>query len=271
MEDDSLKVRFRRKSRTRSPKKHAGEQRAGLARALSKLGYCSRSRAVAMIQEGRVCLNGAVVSNPEAAVRLKHDEILVDGERVGAAKKVYLVLNKPRGVVTTAADEKDRKTVYDLLPQGLPWIGPVGRLDQASEGLLLLTNDTHWANRITAPETHLDKTYHVQIASVAGEELLETLQRGVKTDDGVLRVKRAAIVRAGAKHTWLEIALEEGKNRQIRRMLNAQGIEVLRLIRIAVGPLALGDLPKRSSRNLTPEEKQALDHAIGRANLRGFC
>ncbi|HEU5337119.1 MAG TPA: pseudouridine synthase, partial [Terriglobales bacterium] len=147
-------------------------RRVGLARALSKLGYCSRSQAFALIRAGRVTLNGAVRRDPESPVSLERDRILVDGQALSAAAPVYLMLNKPRGVVTTAADEKGRRTVYDCLPPGLPWLAPVGRLDKASEGLLLLTNDSEWAARIAAPETHLDKTYHVQIGAIADAVLL---------------------------------------------------------------------------------------------------
>jgi len=136
-------------------------RRIGLARALSKLGYCSRSQACDLIRAGRVTLNGAVPRDPETPVNLESDRILNDGHPVAASASVYLMLNKPRGLVTTASDEKGRRTVYDCLPTGLPWLAPVGRLDKASEGLLLLTNDSEWAARITAPESHLDKAYHV--------------------------------------------------------------------------------------------------------------
>src|SRR6266576_356952 len=138
-------------------------KRVGLARALSKLGYCSRSRATDLICAGRVRLNGATRRDPKAPVSVDRDRIEVDRRIVGAEAKVYLMLNKSRGVVTTASDEKGRDTVYSCLSEGLPWVAPVGRLDRASEGLLLLTNDSEWAARISAPETHLDKTYHVQI------------------------------------------------------------------------------------------------------------
>ena len=170
------------------------------------------------------------------------------------------MLNKPRGVVTTAADEKGRKTVYDGLDKDLPWAAPVGRLDKASEGLLLLTNDSEWAARVLAPETHLDKTYHVQVASVADEKLVAAISKGVRAPEGdLLRVKSARILRGGTKNTWLEIVLDEGKNRHIRRMLAAFDVEVLRLVRVAIGPLVLGPLPKRAWRSLTPDEKAALD------------
>ncbi|HLK33164.1 MAG TPA: pseudouridine synthase [Terriglobales bacterium] len=237
-------------------------RRVGLARALSKLGYCSRAKACELIGAGRVTLNGAVRRNAEAPVDLNRDEIQVDGHPLAAAAKLYFALNKPRGVVTTAADEKGRRTVYDCLPAGLPWIGPVGRLDQASEGLLLLTNDSEWAARILAPETHLDKTYHVQIGALAGDALLRSLQKGVSADGELLRVKRASILRQGQRNTWLELVLDEGKNRHIRRSLAALGIEVLRLVRVAIGPLELGELVKGSSRPLTAEEKRAVDKAI---------
>ena len=234
--------------------------RSGLARALSKSGYCSRSSASALIREGRVRLNRRVVRDPEMPVVLNQDVIEVDGQRLGRAKKLYFVMNEPHGVVTTAHDEKGRDTVYSLLPESQPWVAPVGRLDKASEGLLLLTNDSEWGARIASPGMHIDKTYHVQIAAMADEELTRCLTLGVKTRDGdVLRVKRAAIVRLGKKYSWLEIVLDEGRNRQIRRLLSAVGIEVLRLIRIAIGPLQLGELPKGKVRDLTLEEKAALD------------
>ena len=131
-------------------------KRAGLARALSKLGYCSRSQAFELIRDGKVQLNGTVARNPEAPVRLDEDRILVDGKPLAAAEKIYLVMNKPRGVVTTASDEKGRETVYSLLPSEMRWIAPVGRLDLMSEGMLLFTNDSEWGARITDPESHLD-------------------------------------------------------------------------------------------------------------------
>jgi len=196
-------------------------------------------------------------------VRLGVDRIEVQGRRVESAEKIYLMLNKPRGIVTSAADEKGRDTVYSLLPKNVEWIAPVGRLDKASEGLLLITNDSEWAARVTDPATHLDKTYHVQAGRVADELLLDSLLQGVQTAQGErLKVKAAKVLRAGEKNSWLEIVLDEGRNRQIRRMLDGLGVEVLRLIRVAIGPLALGPLEKGASRPLTQEEKKMLDHAM---------
>jgi 23S rRNA pseudouridine2605 synthase len=237
-------------------------RKIGLARALSKLGYCSRSRAAELIHAGHVTLNGKTPRNPETPVSGKRDQIAVDGKLVEPQGKIYLIMNKPRGVVTTASDEKGRSTVYGLL-DARPWVAPIGRLDKASEGLLLLTNDSEWGARIAAPETHLDKTYHVQMGTVADEEFIEALIRGVKTKDGeVLRAKQARRLRAGQKNCWLEIVLDEGKNRQIRRMLEAMGVEVLRLVRVAIGPLQLGDLARGEHRSLTSDEKRMLDRAM---------
>lgn len=234
-------------------------RRVGLARALSKLGYCSRSQAFELVRAGRVRVNKTVQRDPERPVGLEKDHIEVDGLRIVSARKIYLMLNKPRGVVTTAADEKGRRTVFDLLEEDLPFVAPVGRLDKASEGLLLLTNDSEWAARVLAPETHLDKTYHVQIARVADEQLVATIGKGVRAAEGeLLRPRRARILRGGEKNTWLEIVLDEGKNRHIRRMLAALDIGVLRLLRVAIGPLFLGTLPKGKSRFLTDQEKSAL-------------
>ncbi len=238
-------------------------RKIGLARALSKLGYCSRQQAFELIRQGKVRLNGATPRNPETPIRLGADRIQVQGHSLKPAEKIYLMLNKPRGIITSASDEKGRDTVYSLLPSGLPWLAPVGRLDKASEGLLLFTNDSEWNARVTSPATHLDKTYHVQIASLADPSLIEKLQRGVETERGeTFPCKRACLLRSGEKNSWLELTLDEGKNRQIRRILDALGIEVLRLIRVAIGPLQLGDLPKSSTRPLTSTELATLNRAM---------
>ncbi|HEX6805267.1 MAG TPA: pseudouridine synthase [Terriglobales bacterium] len=234
-------------------------RRTGLARALSKLGYCSRSSAWGLTKRGKVRVNGQVIRDPEAPVVLGKDRIEVAGKDIREAPRIYLMLNKPRGMVTTARDEKGRDTVYSLLPESRPWLAPVGRLDKASEGLLLMTNDMQWAARIAAPESHLDKTYHVQINAAVGRDIVEHLTRGVRAKDGeLLSAKRAAVLRAGEKNCWLEIVLDEGKNRQIRRMLEALGLEVLRLVRVAMGRLCLGDLAKGKIRELTAREVSSL-------------
>ena len=239
--------------------KRSHSRRTGLARALSKLGHSSRSEAWRLVRQGRVRLNGRTVHDPEKPVELATDTIEVDGAKVSAVEKIYLMLNKPRGVVVSARDEKDRRTVYSLIPGYQQWLAPVGRLDRASEGLLLMTNDPSWGAAISSPESQLEKIYHVQIRALASQELLERMVKGVRTgDEELLRVKHARIVRLGGKNSWLEIVLEEGKNRHIRRLLSALGIEVLRLVRIAIGNLELGDLPKGSVRILTEEEQKAL-------------
>ncbi|HEX7425067.1 MAG TPA: pseudouridine synthase [Terriglobales bacterium] len=241
------------------------QKRIGLARALSKMGYCSRSQAAVLIRAGRVTRNGRITRDPESPVRMPQDRIEVDGSPLDKTPAIYLIMNKPRGVVTSASDEKGRETVYDLLEPGLPWVGPVGRLDKASEGLLLLTNDSEWAAKITEPASHLDKKYHVQVDCVADAGLLARITRGcaVEGDPGEhLCAKGARLLRHGDKNSWLEITLDEGKNRQIRRLLEALEVRVLRLVRVSIGPLELGDLKKGSARRLTPEEKKAIDRAL---------
>jgi 23S rRNA pseudouridine2605 synthase len=260
------------------------QRRVGLARALSKMGYCSRSQAAALIRSGRVSLNGRTARDVESPVRMPGDHIAIDGSLLDKAPPLYFVMNKPRGVVTTAADEKGRETIYDLLEDllepGSSWVGPVGRLDKASEGLLLLTNDSEWAAAITAPSSHLDKKYHVQIDCVADGDLLARIvrggtgnggliadsatakKRGTDESDVQLRAKAARLLRHGDKNSWLEITLDEGKNRQIRRLLEGLNIRVLRLVRVSIGPLDLGDLKKGSARRLTPAEKTAIDRVL---------
>lgn len=234
------------------------ERRIGLARVLSKLGYCSRSQAFDLIRGGKVAVNGKVRRHPESPVHETKDRITVEGKPIWAAQKIYLALNKPRGIVTSASDEKGRETVYSLLSAEFPWVAPVGRLDKASEGLLLLTNDSHWAARITAPASHIDKTYHVQVGVVADEALIENIRMGVSSRGEVLSAERVMMLRSGGKNSWLEIVLNEGKNRQIRRIFEELGIEVLRLVRVAIGDLRLSDLPKGKWRRLTAKEIVAL-------------
>jgi 23S rRNA pseudouridine2605 synthase len=226
---------------------------------LSKLGACSRTQAVQYARAGRVAVNGRIVHDPEAPVDAQRDRIALDGREIRAAERVYVMLNKPRGYVTTASDEHGRETVYALLADAaLPWVAPVGRLDRASEGLLLLTNDSAWAARITAPESHVDKTYHVQIDRLPDAALLDSLRRGIDDDGERLSAKEVRELRRGEKNAWLEIVLDEGRNRQIRRLLAAHGAGVLRLVRVAIGPVALGALAKGAFRALDPAEVAAL-------------
>lgn len=215
-------------------------------------------------------LNGTVHREPETPVRLENDRISINGRAVEAEPKIYLVMNKPRGLITTASDEKGRQTVYSVLRtsrENLPWLGPVGRLDKASEGLLLVTNDSEWANRVAAPETHLEKTYHVQIGTVADDRLIHAMSGGIRTAEfGKLRATNCRLLRSGEKNSWVEVTLGEGKNRQIRRMFDALGIKVLRLIRVSIGPLQLGNLAKGTCRHLTAQEKSAIDLAMKSSN-----
>jgi 23S rRNA pseudouridine2605 synthase len=190
------------------------------------------------------------------------DRIEVDGYPVKKQANLYLAMNKPRGVVTTASDEKGRATVYDLLDKRGSWVAPVGRLDKASEGLLLLTNDSEWAARITDPASHLDKRYHVQIDCVSNDELLAKITQGRTVNREHLKAKAARLLRVGEKNSWLEIVLDEGKNRQIRRLFESLGVGVLRLVRVSIGPLELGVLKKGAVRPLTKKEKAAVDRSI---------
>lgn len=246
-------------SATRGTANHPPRPQHELARVLSKLGVCSRSQAQAWVRAGRVSVDGRVMRDPFVPVLADHQHIAVDGVDVRQAQRVYVMFNKPRGLVVSAADERGRDTVYTALRDaGLPWLGPVGRLDKASEGLLLLSNDTVWAAGITEPVRHVSKTYHVQIDCVPAPTLLAALSRGVRDGDDYLRAQEVSVLRAGEKNAWLEVVLDQGRNRQIRRMLEAQGVGVLRLLRVAIGELRLGTLPKGQWRHLEPDEVHAL-------------
>jgi 23S rRNA pseudouridine2605 synthase len=232
--------------------------RHGVARAISKLGLGSRTQAARWVAEGRVRVNGRHVSDPEFPVRVGSDRVEVEGLGDARAERVVLALNKPRGLVTTTRDEHGRDTVYACLRDaGLPWLAPVGRLDKASEGLLLFSNDPAWAARVSGPGGP-DKRYHVQVDAIPDAAGLARMTQGVVVDGERLRAKSATLLRQGERNAWLDIVLDEGRNRQIRRLLAAQGYEVLRLVRVAIGPLALGELAKGGWRALAPAEIEAL-------------
>ena len=230
-----------------------------LERALSKLGLCSRSEARVAIAAGRVQVDGVVVRDALKQVVPEAGRIILDGALATAGPRRYLLLNKPRGLVTTTKDEQGRDTVYRCFTgSGLPYLAPVGRLDQASEGLLLFTNDSRWAAGVLDPHQGPDKTYHVQIDRVPDEALCAALRAGVTDEGEQLAVKEVRVLRAGQRHGWIEAVLDEGRNRHLRRLCTACGCEVLRLVRVAIGPLILGELPKGGWRDLTADEVRAL-------------
>lgn len=246
-----------RVSRQPSPPRH------GLARVLSKRGLCSRSEGERLVAAGRVRVDGRVVLDPEFPISGDAAEISidsVDGDTSDQrALRRYLMLNKPRGLVTTASDERGRDTVYRCLDgAGAGWLAPVGRLDKASEGLLLFANDPPWAARITDPATGPSKVYHVQVDTIPAPAQLAALVDGVDVDGERLHASEATLLRHGSRNAWLAVTLDEGRNRQIRRLLAAFDIGVLRLLRVSIGGLALGDLPKGQWRWLTDDEVRGL-------------
>lgn len=247
-----------RKSRS-STGGDSNRARISLARALSKLGFASRSQARPLIIDGRVSVNGSVVKNPEQKIDIERDRVAVDGQAIALESYVYVMLNKPPGVVTTRSDERGRATVFDLLKEpGLPYLTPVGRLDMESAGLLLFTNDTRWANGITEPEQHVDKVYHVHVDRPIDMQLLERMVAGVQDRGEQLRAKSAQPLDVSDNDSWIEVVLDEGRNRHIRRLLAALNVNVLELVRVAIGSLQLGKLKPGEYRKLTAAEVQAL-------------
>ncbi len=244
------------RARRTNPGQHANV--VSLPRALSKLGFCSRTEAAVLIETGRVAVNGKRASSVTQRVDPARDRIEVDGAAVAAETKLYLMLNKPRGLVTTRRDPQDRGTVYDCLPPDLPFLSPVGRLDKASEGLLLLTNDTAWADYLLSPASGVPKTYHVKIDRIADQQLIAALSRPVADGNEVLSAANVRLLRSAARSSWIEIVLTEGRNRQVRRMIAAQGAEVLRLVRVGIGNLKLGEFGKGQIRPMKSEERRGI-------------
>jgi 23S rRNA pseudouridine2605 synthase len=240
--------------------------RYGLARVLSKRGLCSRSEAERWVREGRVRVRGRVVTDPESPTALDEPRIEVDGDAAAAVDRVYLALNKPRGLVTSARDERGRDTIYRCLEGlDLPWVAPAGRLDQASEGLLVLSNDPMFNALLTEPRTPLHKTYHVQVEGRPDLALLDQLRGGVIDAGERLAVVSIDVLREGPRNAWLEVVLDEGRNRHIRRLLKTAELPVMRLLRVAIGPLVLGALAKGEVRVLSAEGVRALREAAGAA------
>ncbi len=233
-----------------------------LDRALSRFGVTSRVEARKWIAEGRLKVNGRVVHSPEVWVRPGQDTIHLDGSRLKPARKIYLLLYKPKGVITSHGDPAGRRTVYDLLGDVGQWLFPVGRLDQDTSGLLLLTNDTGFADFVTSPESGIPKTYRVKLNGLLPEEALAKLQAGIRMKRGdwarPLSVRRLEDRR---KYTWLEVVLTEGKNREVRRMVEAVNFKVLKLVRTAIGPLTLAGLEVGAWRKLKPAEIVALKNS----------
>jgi pseudouridine synthase len=229
-----------------------------LERVISKAGIGSRKEARRWIGMGRVKVNGRLVQTPDHWVDLERDVVMLDDKPVVERRRIYLALYKPKGYITSYGDPEGRATVYDLLTGLGEFVVPVGRLDQDSSGLLLMTNDTAFAELIMNPQNEVPKTYLVKAATLLTEEHLEMLRRGVELDDGPTKPAEVRRVRDSEKRTFLEMTIREGRYREVRRMLEAVGSRALKLVRTAVGPLAIGTLEIGKYRELTPEEVGSL-------------
>lgn len=239
-----------------------------LERVLSKAGLGSRSDARSWIHAGRVRVNRKVIQNPDHWVNLDRDRVLFDDKPLEGIEKIYVLLYKPKGYLTTYKDPEGRPTVYDLLSDVDTWVSPVGRLDLDTSGLLVLTNDTDFAERLTNPEHKTTKTYEVKASTRLSEEQLGRLRDGVELSDGPTRPAGVRRLRDSEKYTHLEITITEGRNRQVRRMLEAVDSKVLKLVRTTIGPIRIGELPIGKHRVLTPTEVRALQHTTATMPIR---
>jgi len=225
---------------------------------LSKAGLGSRTVARGWIGEGRVAVNGKTIRNPDHWVDPERDRIAMDGKALRSEAKAYILLYKPKGYLTTRQDPQGRPTVYDLTGDVGTWLSPVGRLDRDSSGLLLMTNDTDLVERITNPEHKAPKTYQLKAATLLSDEQIDRLRRGIELSDGPTRPAQVERLRDRGKHTFLEMTITEGRNRQVRRMIDALGSRVLKLVRTAIGPIRIGDLQIGKWRPLTEAEVRTL-------------
>jgi 23S rRNA pseudouridine2605 synthase len=229
-----------------------------LDRVLSKAGLGSRTEARSWIGTGRVRVNGKLIQTPDHWVDLDRDKVTLDGRPLQAAERRYILLYKPKGYITTYRDPQGRPTVYELIADAGQFVGTVGRLDLDTSGLLLLTNDNQLAEAMTNPQHELPKTYMVKASTLLSDAQLGQLANGVELSDGPTRPAKVKRLRDSAKYTFFELTITEGRNRQVRRMVEAVGSKVLKLVRTAIGPLTLQGLSIGGSRELTPGEVQAL-------------
>lgn len=229
-----------------------------MAQAIHKAGFASRAKAGELVAQGRVSLGGRVERDPAWLVR-PGDRIEIDGRPLVSERRLYWMCHKPRGLVTTADDPRGRPTVYRCLEGlALPHLGPVGRLDKDSEGLLLFTNDTSWAAALLDPANRVSKTYEVRIDGRLDAAGVERMTCGVDHDGERLRAHSVKTLRTEGDGSWIEVVLQEGRNREIRRMLAVLGFEVRRLVRRRIGDLVLGDLAAGAVRPLTEAEVEGL-------------
>jgi pseudouridine synthase len=230
-----------------------------LDRILSRFGISSRAAAGEAIRGGRVKVNGRTVRDPQHWVRPALDAVHLDGKRVKQARKVYLLFYKPKGVITSHGDPDARATIYDYLAPDLPWVSPVGRLDQDSSGLLLLTNDTEFANLVTDPASGITKKYLVKLNGIIDDPTLASLRSGLRMKRGDWAQPRSVMrIEDRGKYSWLEVVLAEGKNREVRRMVEAVGFQVLKLVRTGIGRLTLEGLEVGKHRTVSRQELSAL-------------
>ncbi len=233
-----------------------------LDRVLSRFGMASRTAAREAIMAGRIKVNGRVIRDPNFWVSPARDALHLDGRRLRGARRAYLLFNKPKGVITSHGDPAGRTTVYDYLDRALPWLSPVGRLDKDTSGLLLLTNDTDFAEFVTNPASGIPRSYLVKASGLVSDDTIATLGGGVKMKRGDwARPQSVRRLEDRGKYTWLEVVLTEGKNREVRRMLEAVGFQVLKLVRIRFGPCTLDGLQVGEWRHLRPEELSELRRA----------
>lgn len=240
-------------------------ERVRLQKALAAAGVASRRASEQLIDEGRVEVNGAIVMEQGTRVDPERDVIRVDGSRIPPPRRHrYMVLNKPRGVVSTMDDPEGRQALADFLPRGnRDRLFHVGRLDTDSDGLILLTNDGDFAHRMSHPSWEVPKTYLVEVAGVMDNKTLKRIEKGVTLDDGAVRPDRVKLVSRSARQTLVLVTLHEGRNRVVRRLMDAVGHPVDRLARVAIGPVRLGQLPVGESRDLTRDELGALLDLVG--------
>lgn len=225
-----------------------------LERILSKAGLGSRKVARMRIGDGRVQVNGNVVRDPDAWIDVERDSVSVDGKALQVEERVYLLLHKPVGYLTTNRDPQGRPTIYDLLPDNGRHVSYAGRLDLDTSGLLILTNDTQFSERLTNPQHHIPKTYLVNASRPIVDDELDALRRGIDLEDGPTRPASVTRVSESA----FEITITEGRNRQVRRMVEALGASAVTLVRIAIGPIGIGELPVGKTRELTADEVKML-------------